>query len=162
MDLSAESQALDKDAAELLCKKLGQAVVGCVRTAASLPIGRDYEYYKSFPQFRDTVASSKTGRSVDRRLIATVDKLITQLTPNGPRSSMATAAVLDAEVLSVKLCGSSSRPCVGRLDESFADLAARYPPCIFTHVASNASAGYISSLFVEFLKIFFQRMLTCC
>jgi hypothetical protein len=101
MDGSSDSKAsLDKEGAELLCKKLGQAVVGCVRAASTLPVGRDYEYYKSFPQFREIVASSKAGRSVDRRLISNVDKLITHLAPNAVRSSMATASTLDAEVSS--------------------------------------------------------------
>ena len=104
MDGPAESQALDKEAAELLCKKLGQAVVGCVRASAALPIGRDYEYYKSFPEFRETVASSKGGRSVDRRLIANVDKLIKHLNQSAGSSSMATAAVLDAEVFFSRAC----------------------------------------------------------
>lgn len=75
----------NNEAAEAACKSLGQAVVACVRASSSLPLGRDHEYFSSFPKFRRAMEGdgSVGGEGgAGGRVLGLIERILKHQTPN--------------------------------------------------------------------------------
>ncbi len=91
-------EGLDNETADQICKRLGQSVIGVVKATNSLPVGRDYEFYKSFSDFKSKLAAgSATGAG--KRILKLMDSIISHQTPNAPPSKFAQREGLDEEDL---------------------------------------------------------------
>ena len=95
-----EMAGLDNETADLTCKKLGQLVVGAVKATNELPVGKDYDFYKSFKDFKSKLAAGPSVESgAGKRILKLMDKIMSHQSPNAPPSRFAQRECIDEEDL---------------------------------------------------------------
>jgi hypothetical protein len=95
----AKSAGLDNESADQACKRLGQLVVGAVKATNALPVGKDYEFYKSFNAFKTKLAAGHGADGAGKRILMLMDKIMSHQTPNAQPSRFAQRDAVDEEDL---------------------------------------------------------------